>query len=156
LASSRQRRSSAGATRARAPGRRTSPGVDYEVLAQFRFELRKFQAFSEAAAKSTGLTPQQHQALLTIRGFSAQAPVSVGDLANFLFIRHHTAVELMDRMAKLGLVTRIIDDADGRRVFVKLTRDGERRLRTLSKIHLEELRAIGPTLTRVLKAFRGS
>ena len=134
--------------------RDTSDAVDYEALARFRYELRKFQAFSKAAANKAGLTPQQHQALLTIRGFSNRGPVSVGDLAEFLLIRHHTAVELMDRMTKLGLLNRIVDEADGRRVFMKVTRDGERRLRKLSKIHFEELRAIGPTLTRILKPFR--
>lgn len=134
--------------------RNTSNSVDYEALAQFRYELRKFQAFSKAAANKAGLTPQQHQALLTIRGFSSRDLVSVGDLAEFLLIRHHTAVELMDRMTKIGLLSRIVDEADGRRVLVKLTKEGERRLRKLSKIHLEELRAIGPTLTKILKPFR--
>jgi len=136
--------------------RDTSDAVDYEALAQFRYELRKFQAFSKAAAHEAGLTPQQHQALLTIRGFSNSDLVSVGDLAEFLLIRHHTAVELMDRMAKLGLLSRSVDETDGRRVLVKLTKEGERRLRKLSRIHLEELRAIGPTLTKILKPFRSA
>lgn len=134
--------------------RNTSDSVNYEALARFRYELRKFQAFSKTAANKTGLTPQQHQALLSIRGFSSRDPVSVGDLAEFLLIRHHTAVELIDRMTKLGLLSRIVDETDGRRVLVKLTKEGERRLRELSKIHLEELRAIGPTLTKILKPFR--
>jgi DNA-binding MarR family transcriptional regulator len=134
--------------------RNTSDSVDYEALARFRYELRKFQAFSKTAAIKTGLTPQQHQALLTIRGFSSRDPVSVGDLAELLLIRHHTAVELMDRMTKLGLLSRIVDKTDGRRVFMKVTREGDRRLRNLSKIHFEELRAIGPTLTKILKLFR--
>jgi DNA-binding MarR family transcriptional regulator len=132
----------------------SSDSVDYEALARFRYELRKFQAFSKTAANKAGLTPQQHQALLTIRGFSNQDPASVGDLAEFLLIRHHTAVELMDRMTKLGLLSRTVDEADGRRVLVKLTKEGERRLRMLSRIHLEELRAIAPMLTRILKPFR--
>jgi DNA-binding MarR family transcriptional regulator len=139
----------------RASNKRSTPDfVDYEALARFRYELRKFQAFSKAAASKAGLTPQQHQALLTIRGFSGRDPVSVGDLAEFLLIRHHTAVELMDRMTKLGLLNRIADEADGRRVLVELTKEGERRLRKLSQIHLEELRAIGPVLTGILKPFR--
>jgi DNA-binding MarR family transcriptional regulator len=134
--------------------RDASDAVDYEVLARFRYELRKFQAFSKAAANKAGLTPQQHQALLSIRGFSNRGPVSVGDLAQFLLIRHHTAVELVDRMAKLELLSRSIDEGDGRRVLVKLTKKGERHLQKLSRIHLEELRAIGPTLTEILKPFR--
>ncbi|HEX5232299.1 MAG TPA: MarR family transcriptional regulator, partial [Bradyrhizobium sp.] len=113
--------------------------MDYEALAQFRFELRKFQAFSTGAAVQAGLTPQQHQALLTIRGFSTLGPLSVGELADFLFIQHHTAVGLVDRMTKLGLIGRNIDETDGRRVLLNLTAEGERRLRKLSKIHQDEL-----------------
>ncbi|SDS43058.1 MarR family winged helix-turn-helix transcriptional regulator [Bradyrhizobium canariense] len=137
-------------------GRNTPDVVDYEALARLRYELRKFQAFSTAAAEKAGLTPQQHQTLLIIRGFSNRDPVSIGDLAKFLLIRHHTAVELVDRMTKLELLSRVVDDADGRRVLVKLTREGEKRLQKLSKIHLRELRAIGPTLTRMLKPFQQS
>jgi DNA-binding MarR family transcriptional regulator len=134
----------------------TAVDVDYEALARLRYELRKFQAFSSAAADKAGLTPQQHQALLIVRGFSSRDPVSIGDLAKFLLIRHHTAVELVDRMTKLELLSRVVDGADGRRVLVKLTREGERRLQKLSKIHLKELQAIGPTLTRMLRPFRQS
>jgi len=128
--------------------------VDYQALAQFRFELRKFQAFSTGAAVQAGLTPQQHQALLTIRGFSTQAQISVGELADFLFIQHHTAVGLVDRMVKLELINRSIDEADGRRVLLNLTREGERRLRKLSRIHQDELAAIGPALAKIMEALR--
>jgi DNA-binding MarR family transcriptional regulator len=130
-------------------------GVDYEALARFRYQLRKFLSFSEAAANKAGLTPQQHQALLAIKGFSSAEPISVGELAQFLLVRHHTAVELMDRMTRLGLLKRIVDEGDSRRVLVKLTRRGERKLRTLSKIHLEELQSASPALTRILNSFRG-
>jgi DNA-binding MarR family transcriptional regulator len=136
--------------------RDTSDVVDYAALARFRYELRKFQAFSKAAAKTAGLTPQQHQALLIVRGFSDHGPVSVGDLAEFLLIRPHTAVELVDRMTRLELLARVVDHSDGRRVLVKLTKEGERRLQKLSQTNLKELRAIGPTLTRMLETFRNS
>jgi DNA-binding MarR family transcriptional regulator len=136
------------------PAGDASRTVDYGTLAEFRYQLRKFLAFSEAAADRAGLTPQQHQALLAIKGFSSPGPISVGDLARFLLIRHHTAVELVDRMTKLGLSSRIVDDDDGRRVLVKLTRKGEQKLRTLSKIHFEELRSASPALTRILKSFQ--
>jgi DNA-binding MarR family transcriptional regulator len=125
----------------------------YETLARFRYELRRFQAFSEAAANRSGLTAHQHQALLAIRGFSSREPISVGDLARYLLIRHHTAVELVDRMVKLKILSRSVDARDGRRVLVQLTKEGELRLRRLSRVHLEELRAIGPTLTKILKLF---
>lgn len=127
---------------------------DYESLARFRHELRRFAAFSEAAANRSGLTAQQHQALLAIRGFSKRESVSIGDLAQYLLIRHHTAVELVDRMAKLKIINRSVDVADGRRVLLQLTREGQRRLKQLSKIHLGELRSVGPALTKMLKLFR--
>lgn len=128
--------------------------VDYETLARFRYELRKFQAFSASAADRAGLTAQQHQALLAVKGFSNGAQISVGDLAKFMLIRHHTAVELVDRMTRLKVLSRSIDGADGRRVLVSLTREGERRLQKLSRMHQQELRAIGPTLTKLLQPFR--
>jgi DNA-binding MarR family transcriptional regulator len=131
----------------------SDPSVDYETLARFRYELRKFQAFSQLAAKRAGLTTQQHQALLAVRGFSDKGPVSVGDLARYLLIRHHTAVELVNRMTRLKVLSRSTDDIDGRRVVLRLTKEGERRLQKLSKIHLEELRAIEPTLTALLRPF---
>ena len=134
--------------------RNVSDRVNYEALARLRYELRKFQAFSSAAATKAGLTPQQHQALLIIRGFSDREPVSIGDLAKYLLIRHHTAVGLVDRMTKLELISRVVDAADARRVLVKLTREGERRLQKLSEIHLKELQAIGPTLAGMLKPFQ--
>jgi DNA-binding MarR family transcriptional regulator len=130
--------------------------VDYETLARFRYEIRKFRAFSEAAANESGLTAQQHQALLAIMGFSRRDGMSIGDLSRYLLIRHHTAVELVDRMARLKVINRGVDAADRRRVLVQLTSEGERRLRRLSKIHLGELRSIGPTLTKMLKLFRRS
>jgi DNA-binding MarR family transcriptional regulator len=137
------------------PAKRTaSRSVDYGALAEFRYQLRKFLAFSESAAQQSGMTPQQYQALLAIKGFSNPEPISVGDLARFLLVRQHTAVELMDRMTKLGLLSRIVDDEDGRRVLVKLTRKGEQKLRTLAKIHFEELRSASPALARILKAFQ--
>jgi DNA-binding MarR family transcriptional regulator len=145
---------------ARAGAKRTGGpalhAVDYQALAQFRFQLRKFLSFSKAAAHQAGLTPQQHQALLAIKGFSWAEPVSVGDLAEFLLVRHHTAVELVDRIIRLGLLTRIADRRDSRRMFLKLTKKGEQKLRTLSKMHFEELRSASPGLTRILRSFRRS
>jgi DNA-binding MarR family transcriptional regulator len=157
LRSKRQKQSKASVRvgRKRSKGHAFHP-VDYEVLAQFRYQLRKFLSFSEAAANKAGLTPQQHQALLAIKGFSAAEPISVGDLAQFLLIRHHTAVELVDRITKLGLLKRIVDDNDSRRILVKLTRKGEQRLRTLSKIHFEELQSASPVLTKILRSFQRS
>ena len=127
---------------AKRTGDQALDAVDYKALAQFRFQLRKFLSFSEAAAHQAGLTPQQHQALLAIKGFSGAEPVSVGDLAGFLLVRHHTAVELVDRITKLGLLRRIADHRDSRRMFLKLTKKGEQKLRTLSEIRSERIREV--------------
>ncbi|WP_413989082.1 MarR family winged helix-turn-helix transcriptional regulator [Labrys okinawensis] len=126
--------------------------VNYQALAQFRFEIRKYLAFSEAAAAEAGVTPHQYQALVAIKGFSRNEPLSVGDLAALMFIRHHTAVSLVDRMAKLGLLTRVPDPSDKRRVFVTLTNLGEEYLRSLASVHVEELRREGTTFAATLQA----
>lgn len=145
----KQRQATAGTTkRAAAAG-----AVDYEALARFRYRLRAFLAFSEGAARKAGLTPQQHQALLGIKGFVHPGPATVGDIARFLLIRHHSAVELMNRMAKLGLISRVADPADARRVQLKLTKKGEQKLQVLSRKNVEELRrAASPALRRLLKS----
>lgn len=130
---------------------------DYEALAAFRHALRRFVAFSEAEARAVGLTSQQHQALLSIKGMaresSEQPGVSVADLAAHLLIRPNTAVELVDRLVAADLATRHDDPADGRRTLVALTPRAEALLRDLSMTHREELRAIRPTLLRLLDAF---
>lgn len=131
--------------------------ADYAALAQFRYQIRSFLAFSEAAAQDQGLTPQQHQALLGIKGFVHPQPATVGDIARFLLIRHHSAVELLNRMAKVGLISKVPDPEDARRVHLKLTGKGEQKLRALSRKNLEELRrAASPALSRLLKSFRQS
>ncbi len=123
---------------------------DYEALAEFRFTLRRFLAFSESAARVAGLRPQQHQALLAIKGFPERNRVTVSELAGRLMIRHHSAVELVDRLFRIGLISRGGDMADRRRIVISLTAKAERTLRTLSTAHLEEVRRLGPTLTGLL------
>jgi len=129
--------------------------VDYAALAEFRYAIRKFLAFSEDAAAEAGLTSQQHQALLTIKALSNGKGLPVGALAERLLVRQHSAVELVDRLARLGLVQRASDPSDGRRVLVTLTEEGEARLGALSEAHLAELRAIGPALAEILSGFTG-
>ena len=128
--------------------------VDYAALAEFRYALRKFLAFSETAAAAAGLTSQQHQALLSIKARSDGKGVAVGMLAERLLVRQHSAVELVDRLSRLGLVSRTPDSVDRRRVLVALTPEGEERLSALSQAHLIELRAIGPALTGILAGFQ--
>ena len=143
-----------GKRRPRESAAKRGAAVDYETLARFRYELRRFLAFSEIEANRSGLSAQQYQALMAIRGFSIREPVSISDLARYMLIRHHTAVELVDRMVRLKIISRNTDPSDGRRVLLELTREGERRLRRLYQIHVHELRTMGPTLTKMLKLFR--
>ncbi len=136
-------------------GRPIAPGaVDYQALARFRYQLRLFLAFREAGAQKAGLTPQQHQALLGIKGFSGPGPASIGDIARFLLIKHHTAVELVNRMTKLGLLSRVDDADDGRRVLLQLTAKGERKLQALSSTHIQELQSVNRALGRFLRSVR--
>jgi DNA-binding MarR family transcriptional regulator len=125
--------------------------AEFENLAAFRHSLRQFLRFSEEAAKRAGVTPQQHQALLAIKGFPGRDQVTIGELAERLQLRHHTVVELVDRMVKLRLVARERLMSDRRRVFIHLTGHGEQVLDWLSTAHHEQLRRIGPRLTSLLE-----
>lgn len=130
------------------------PGqAEYEALAAFRYALRSFTAFSEASAHQAGLTPQQHQTLLTIKGSRGGGPLSVGEIAERMHTRAHSAVELITRLERLGMVARANDPADRRRVLVSLTPAAEQILRDLSAVHLRELRAIRPVLLELLARF---
>lgn len=122
---------------------------DYETLAALRYSIRQFLRFSEEAAAAEGLAPQQHQALLTIKGFPGREQVTIGELADKLQVRHHSAVGLANRLAAEKLVIREIATEDRRKVLVTLTKHGQRVLAKLSTAHQEELRRIGPGL-RVL------
>jgi DNA-binding MarR family transcriptional regulator len=122
-------------------------------LSAFRCELRQFLAFSETAALEAGLTPQQHQMMLAIKGASGKEFLSIGEIADRLLVRHHTIVELVDRLADLGLVVRTRDPIDKRKIRVALTRTGNAAIGQLSSIHVEELKSIRPTLQRLLKQF---
>jgi DNA-binding MarR family transcriptional regulator len=125
--------------------------AQYETLAAFRYALRKFIHFSETAAESAGVTPQQHQVLLAIKGFPGRDRVTVSELAERLQLRHHSVVGLIDRLAAEGLAVREAATEDRRQVFVRLTSRGERKLEQLSFIHRKELGRIGPTLNALLK-----
>jgi DNA-binding MarR family transcriptional regulator len=124
--------------------------ADYEALSEFRYLIRCFLEFSQNAAREAGLTPGQHQALLAIRGFSADHAVTIGDLAERLRIRHHSAVELVDRLVKTRLVTRASDINDQRRVLLSLTDLAEEHLAALSAAHLDELSRLVPSLKKIL------
>jgi DNA-binding MarR family transcriptional regulator len=122
------------------------------ALADFRYRLRKFLQFSEAAAARVGLDVQQHQLLLQIAGAPAGVTASVGYLAERLVLRHHTVVELGNRCEAAGLVVRRRDARDRRQVVLDLTEAGERLLNELSADHARELHVLGPELIRSLEA----
>lgn len=126
---------------------------DYTTLAEFRYLVRCFLEFSENEAKAAGLTSRHHQALLVIKGYGRGKPITVGDLAERLKIRHNTAVELANRLAEGGLVERIHDGLDQRRVLLRLTNAAERRLAELSSAHLDELSRIKPVLKQLLRRY---
>jgi len=113
---------------------------DYESLAAFRAAIRRFTRFSEEGSRDVGITPQQHQALLAIMGQPGKQWASVAEIADFLQLKHHTAVGLVDRCVGAGLVERNPDPDDRRQVRVSLTPRGEELLRHLSTRNLRELK----------------
>jgi DNA-binding MarR family transcriptional regulator len=125
---------------------------EYQELAEFRHQLRHFLQFSEAQAREHGIEPQQHQALLALKGLPAGAQPTIGELANRLALRHHTAVELVNRLESAGFVKRRPDPGDGRQILLHLTPQGTTKLRSLSLSHRDELQVKGPELSRALRA----
>lgn len=123
---------------------------DYVSLSQFRYLLRRFSRFSEAAARAAGLPVQQHQALLAIQGFPGREPISVGELAERLNAFHHSTVGLVDRLVARTLVRRRRDPRDRRRVMVVLTLKGRTALAALTLNHQDELRQLAPMLKHLL------
>jgi DNA-binding MarR family transcriptional regulator len=133
-------------------GNRGKPETaDYRALATFRYALREFLEFSGSAAKSVGLTPQQHQAMLSIIGAPEGEATTVGYLAKRMLLKHHSTVELVDRLVELDLVVRQPDAADRRKVLLSLTPKAKRLLTRLSAAHLEELRGIRPAFAALLE-----
>lgn len=118
----------------------------YQRLLAFRIALRRFDQWSREAAEQHGLTHTQHQLLLAIRGSGTDGGPSVGEVAEALMVRHHTASELVNRAEHLGLVERNRSAEDARRVQLRLTAKGHHVLEDLTAVHLEELRRLGPLL----------
>lgn len=125
---------------------------DYERLAAMRYLLRRFLRFSDAAARAAGLTPQQHQALLAIKGFPGRDSVTVGELAERLQIVHHAAVGLVQRMVDARLLRKQPSLADKRQVWLAVTPRGERLLEDLTHAHRAELARIGESLVRLIRS----
>jgi len=130
--------------------------AQYETLAAFRYALRQFLRFSEEAAHAAGITPQQHQALLAIKGFPKRDQVTVSELAERLQLRHHSAVGLIDRLVEEKLVLRIPSDKDRRQVLIQLTLRGEKMLGALSFAHSKQLKQMSPDLKQLLNRLGSS
>jgi DNA-binding MarR family transcriptional regulator len=126
--------------------------ADYEDLLALRSGLRRFLRWSEQQAEATGLTPAQHQLLLAIRGHTDARGPTIGEIADYLLLRHHSAVGLVDRADAAGLVVRLRDSEDHRVVRLALTPAGHKRLEALAALHLEELQRLGQ---RLPNAWRG-
>jgi len=127
-------------------------GPDYQAMAQLRYEVRRFLRFSENVARAAGLEPQQHQLLLAIKGLPKDKRPTISVLAERMQLQHHSAVELIDRLALRGYVRRYRSRTDRRQVYVRLTEQGEQVLRQLSLHHLQELKSFGPALVQVLNS----
>jgi len=125
---------------------------DYRNLAEFRRQIRRFLAFSEGEAMRLGIEPRQHQTLLTLKGLPEDVAPTIGEIAARLFIRHHSAVELVNRLAAAGYVLRAPAENDKRQVLIRLTAAGSSLLRKLSIVHRFELERSGPELAQALSA----
>jgi DNA-binding MarR family transcriptional regulator len=130
---------------------------DYRALAAFRYEIRRFLAFSERAARAAGIEPQQHQALLAIHGLPDGMRPTIGTLAERLCVEHHTAVAIVDKIVEKAWAERERSQSDKREVLVRLTPSGAKLLKALSAMHREQLGTVGlemvGALSTVLDAF---
>lgn len=127
------------------------PVLVYQRLADFRYQIRQFIRFSEEAARSHGIEPQQHQLLLAIKGLPGGIRPTIRAISNRLCLRHNSTVELINRLAEQGALLRKTSDEDRREVLIELTPYGEELLRKLSLLHWQELRANGPALSDALQ-----
>jgi DNA-binding MarR family transcriptional regulator len=131
--------------------RRSVTAADYQSLADLRYQIRRFLHFSEQAARTAGIEPHQHQLMLALKGLYGKAHPRIGELAERLQIRHHSTVELVNRLAAGGYIRRHRMEDDRREVWLSLTAKGEKVLRELSLHHQEELRLHGPALIAALR-----
>jgi DNA-binding MarR family transcriptional regulator len=124
---------------------------DYQALAEFRHQIRRYLRFSDAAVRGSDLEPRQYQLLLALKGLPANVRSRIGELAEQLQIQHHSAVELVDRLEASGLVRRQRGIKDRREVLVVMTPAGEKVLRELVLHHRAELSSRGPALIEALR-----
>lgn len=123
---------------------------DFTNLLDFRTRLRRFERWSEQQARAVGLTPAQHQLLLAVKGHADRRDPTIRQLADYLLLRHHSTVELVNRVEASGLVRRFGDPDDARVVRIGLTPRGEDRLGRLTTMHIAELRQLAPILDHLV------
>lgn len=123
---------------------------DFEILASFRYTLRKFLGFSEKAARAHGVSAQQYQVLLAIEGSQGRNRLTIGELAERMQVTHNSAVGMVDRMQAMNLLQRVPGEQDRRQVWVLLTDKGRKILESLYQVHRRELRLVGPHLIQFL------
>ena len=126
--------------------------TEYQAMAELRYRVRLFLREGDAAARSAGLEPQQYLLLLAIRGLPADSAAKIQALADSLLIKHHSAVELVDRLEKRGLVRRTRNRDDRRQVLVSLLPKGQRILERVVQQRINEVRAGGSQLVRAIDA----
>lgn len=124
--------------------------AQYRLLADFRHEIRSFLRFSEETARESRLEPQQHQLLLALRGLPENLRPTITALSGRLCLRHHTTVELVNRLVERGAIVRRQSEEDRREVLLEITPEGERLLKRLSTAHWEEVKRTGPALAAAL------
>jgi DNA-binding MarR family transcriptional regulator len=129
---------------------RAISAAQYRLLSEFRFQIRSFLHFSDELARANGLEPQQHQLLLALRGLPKGVRPTVSALAARLCLRHHTTVELANRLVERGAIVRQQSETDRREVLLQITEEGEKLLRQLSAAHWQELKKTGPALAAAL------
>lgn len=122
---------------------------DYTRLLELRAGLRKFERWSRQQAAKAGLTPAHHQLLLAIRGHPGKHGPTITDIADYLQVQHHSVVGLIDRAVDAGLCQRTPDNDDARVIRLSLTRNGRQRLRSLARVHYEELARLGPQMQQL-------
>ena len=127
------------------------PLAGYRQLAEFRYQIRRFLHFSEEAARQNGIEPQQHQLLLAIKGLPQGIRPTVTALSSRLCLRHHSTVELIDRLVEHGAIRRRDSKEDRREVLIELTAHGEHLLHKLSMLHWQELQNSGPAVSEALQ-----
>ena len=124
---------------------------NYKALAEFRYQIRRFLRFSEDTARAGGLEPQQYQLMLALKGIPGDVRGRIGEIAERLQIQHHSTVELVDRLARRGLIKRRRGDSDRREVLLELTPRGDKLLQEMALRHRAELREMAPDLVAALK-----